>query len=629
MKTIHSGILTALCLTALAFSCTKTPAEPAVASFPEDDEIVAGIEVETAATRTSVADLDILWNEGDLLTVFPKISSNSKYVLKSGAGESSGIFRKVQGALTGDALPGYAAVYPYDEAVTIRRDGTVSMVFPSVQTYAEDSFGPGACPMVAWSQDTRLSFYNVGAFLVLPLKGNTWISAVEVTALGGESLSGQVEVVPGKNGPVTSFPEGTEGFDTVELFCDEPVRLDEEAETPFWIIVPPGTLEEGFTLTVTCEDGTSIEQSYTRTVEFVRNQVFRMDPLEITVEKTGLDLVIDDYRTLAANFPKAKNLFVEARFVLNETISGTEAADLKAESVAIYCYAWAQGYSEIDVLERNFITGEVFMYQYFADSPWLGDMFIPEAELRSLRFSLEDAILNAKNDPEAAGSDGLDTRYVTLRKPVWPVWDNPQYVIGGSASRNSHVFVDALDGTVKVLEGGSDGGGSSLAYLGEDLNIIRDIYWMDEPLGFPLEVRGFFTEAHYVLNKAMNELQASDLFPETVTYVFYVPADDEVPDNYLVRGMRDLTKGFSVPIETTAEIATGPWTGGGYFTPYELDDLISVEDAIYIVKLGNVKDPDTADVTLCRPDGQPVYVFRGESTPTITVDAITGEIITD
>ena len=629
MKTIQSSILTALCLAILALSCTKTPAEPAVASLPEGDEIVAGIEVETPATRTSVADLDILWNEGDLLTVFPKIASNSKYVLKSGAGETSGVFRKVQGALTGDALPGYAAVYPYDEDVTIRRNGTVSMVFPPVQTYAEDSFGPGANPMVAWSQNTHLSFYNVGAFLVLPLTGNTWISAVGVTALGGETLSGPAEVAPGKTGPVTVFPEGAEGSDTITLLCDDPVRLAEEEATSFWIVVPPAVLEEGFKVTVTCENGTIIEQSYAKEAEFVRNHVFRLDPMDVTVEKKCLDYVLDDYRTLAANFPNAKDHFVEARFVLNEAISETEAENLKAESIATYCYTWIEGYSEIDVLERDLNTGKIQMYQYFADSPWLGDKLIPDAELKSLRFSLEDAILQAKNDPDAVDSDGLDTRYITLRKPLWPVWDNLQYVIGGSASRNSHVFVDALDGTVSVLAGGSGGEGSALAFLIEDLSIIRDIYWMDQPLGFPLEVQGFFTEAHYVLNKAMNEVQAAELFAKTVTYVFYVPADGEVPDNYLVRGTRDLIKGFDTPIETAAEKADGPWTGGGYITPFEMDDIIDLEDAIYIVKLGNVDDPDTGDVTLCKPDGKPVYVFHGEGTPSVTVDAVTGEILTD
>ncbi|MBQ3723600.1 MAG: hypothetical protein II851_07830 [Bacteroidales bacterium] len=631
MRNHPFGTLLTLCLSILAFSCVNKVDEPDVATLSEGDEIFAGIQVETPATRTSVADLNVLWSEGDLLSVFPKMASNSKYILKSGAGEAFGVFTRVQGPLTGKSLPGYAAVYPYGETVTVERDGTVSLVFPSVQTYAEDSFGPEANPMVAWSQDTHLSFYNVGAYLLLPLKGNARVSAVEVTALDGETLSGQAEVKPGEDGPAMDFPEGAEGSDAITLLCNEPVWLDEEEETPFWIVVPPVTLEKGFNVTVTCLDGTVIEQAYAKKAVFERNHIFRMDPLEVAVEKTCLDYVKEGYRTLAANFPNAKDHFVEARFVLNDIIADTDPEELKAESVTVYCYTWVEGYSEIDVLERDFNTGETQMYQYFSDSPWVGDKFIPESELKTLRFSLEEALLNAKNDADAAAGDGLDTRYVTLRKPLWPVWDNPQYVVGGSASRSSHVFVDALDGKVLTLAGGSAGGEGSLVYLVEDQNIIRDMYWMDEILGFPLEIRDCFREVHYVLNKPMNAGQLLELFAKDAIYVYYVPARDGVTDNYLIRGIRDLTKGFAGKIETEAEVVTEPWTGGDILTPDPLDAIISLEDAMYVVKLGNVTDPDTADVTLCQPVGSPnpLYIFRGVDTPSVVVDAITGEIVTD
>lgn len=632
MKKYRYGILPALCLSILAVSCVNKLDEPEVASLlPEGDEIAAGIEIETPATRTSVADLNVLWSEGDLLSVFPKFDGNSKYVLKSGAGETFGVFTRVQGPLTGKALPGYAAVYPYDETVTVKRDGTISMLFPARQTYAEDSFGPEANPMVAWSDDTHLSFYNLGSFLLLPLKGNGRISAVEVTALGGENLSGKVEVKPGEDGPVMAFSEGAEALDAVELFCEVPAWLNEEEVTDFWIVVPPVTLDKGFKVAVTCLDGTVIEKSYTKKTEFVRNRVFRMDPLEISQEKTSLDYVWEDYKTLAANFPNAKNHFVEARFVLNDIIAETEADKLKAESVTTYCYAWLGSMSEICVFEHNLNNGETQMYQYFADSPWLGDKFIPESEMRTLRFSVEDALIKAKNDPDASEGDGLDTRYVTLRKPLWPVWENPQYVVGGAASRGSHVFVDALNGKVSTLAGGSSGGGSSLEYLIEDLNIIRDMYWMDEILGFPLEIRECFKEARYALNKPMNAGQIAEIFAKEVTYVYYVPAQEDVTDNYLIEGKRDLLRGFASQIETTAKVVTDPWTGGERLTPDDTDAIISVEDAIYIVKLGNVDDPDTGDITLCKPAGSPnpLYIFRGVDIPTVTVDAVTGEIVTD
>lgn len=632
MKTKGIGFLPSLCLTALVLACVAPQPETSVPAVVEGEEIVAGIQTETPATRTFVEELKVLWSEGDLLSVFANKTGSSKYILKSGAGEASGVFKKVKDAFGGANYAGYAAVYPYDRAVTLDADGTVSLVLPATQTYAEGSFGPGANAMVAWSEDTHLSFYNVGSYLQLKLHGNARISAIELTALGGENLAGPVRVVRENGVPVVHFPKDAEACPTVTLCCDEAVQLDAEEDTPFWIVVPPVVLSEGFNVRMVCDNGKVVEKAYEKEAEFVRSELFNMAPLEVIVEKTCFDYVMEDYQTLADNFPNAKDHFVEARFVLNDIISETDADDLKAESITTYCYAWLEGYSEIDVLERDFITGETRMYQYFADSPWVGDKFIPESEMKTLRFSLEDALLNAKNDAEAAASDGLNTRYVTLRKPLWPVWENPQYVVGGAASRGSHVFVDALDGSVTVLAGGSQGGeGTTLEYLIEDQNIIRDMYWMDEILGFELEIRDCFREVHYVLNKPMNAGQAAEISVIEATYVYYVPPRDNVTDTYLIRGTRDLTKGFASNIETTAEITTDPWTGGECIVPDDTDAIISLEDAIYIVKLGNVKDPDTADVTLSKPVGSPnpLYIFRGEETPVVLVNAVTGEIISD
>ena len=123
-------------------------------------------------------------------------------------------------------------------------------------------------------------------------------------------------------------------------------------------------------------------------------------------EKTYYDYLMEDYRALVAAYPEAKDNFIES---------------LKAESVEIICYTYLQGMSEIFIFERNFETGDTQMEHYSVDIPWTGDMKIPESDMKELKFSLEDAIDNARKDPDAAASDGLDTRFITLRKPLWPV----------------------------------------------------------------------------------------------------------------------------------------------------------------------------------------------------------------
>ena len=347
-------------------------------------------------------------------------------------------------------------------------------------------------------------------------------------------------------------------------------------------------------------------------------------------EMSYFDYLIADYSALVAAYPEAKNNFVEARYTMNERISESTPESLKVESVEIYCYTYLEGMSEIFVMERNFETGESQMDHYSVETPWTGDMKIPESEMMSFRYSLEDAIRRARRDPEAAASDGLDTRYVTLRKPLWPVWENPQYVIGGSSGRKFHIFVDAKTGTVKSLESPIEEG-SALAYLFNDYSYIIDVYGNQEIMGYRIELGQCFVEAQYVLNAPLNSLQASTLFPKEVTYYFYGPKLSKDGKDVLVKGWRDLTEKTVNPPGTSMEELSSPWTGDRFIDPVTLGDVIDIEDAIYNVKIASVTDPDTKLVNLRWPDVSPAfehpqYEFVGDKTKTVYVDALTGEV---
>ena len=347
-------------------------------------------------------------------------------------------------------------------------------------------------------------------------------------------------------------------------------------------------------------------------------------------EMSYFDYLIADYSALVAAYPEAKNNFVEARYTMNERISESTPESLKVESVEIYCYTYLEGMSEIFVMERNFETGESQMDHYSVETPWTGDMKIPESEMMSFRYSLEDAIRRARRDPEAAASDGLDTRYVTLRKPLWPVWENPQYVIGGSSGRKFHIFVDAKTGTVKSLESPIEEG-SALAYLFNDYSYIIDVYGNQEIMGYRIELGQCFVEAQYVLNAPLNSLQASTLFPKEVTYYFYGAKLSKDGKDVLVKGWRDLTEKTVNPPGTSMEELSSPWTGDKFIDPVTLGDVIDIEDAIYNVKIASVTDPDTKLVNLRWPDVSPAfehpqYEFVGDKTKTVYVDALTGEV---
>ena len=347
-------------------------------------------------------------------------------------------------------------------------------------------------------------------------------------------------------------------------------------------------------------------------------------------EMSYYDYLIADYNALVAAYPDAKDNFVEARYVLNGVISETAPESLKAESVELYCYTFLQGVSEIFVFVRDFETGETQMVHYSADSPWIGDMKIKEEEMVTLKYSLEDAIDNARKDPAAAASDGLDTRYITLRKPLWPVWENPQYVIGGSSGRKYHVFVDSKTGDVKSLETPIEEG-SSFEFLLNDYSYMLDQFENNEIMGYRINLQGCFVEARYVLNEPVNSLQASLLFPKEVTYLFYGPKLSKDGKDILAKGWRDMTDGPEVPLALSMDELDSPWTGDRFIDPSFADEIITIEEAINNLKLANVTDPDTKLVNLRWPDVTPAlehlqYEFIGDKTKTVFVDAHTGEV---
>ena len=122
----------------------------------------------------------------------------------------------------------------------------------------------------------------------------------------------------------------------------------------------------------------------------------------------------------------------------------------------------------------------------------------------------------------------------------------------------------------------------------------------------------------------------SELYPVEATYTFFVPASAKVPTDYIAYGKRDFTRGPAAELETGGQAATTPWTSGYYVTAVLIDEIISLEDAIYNVKVAPVTDPDTPSVTLAWPKipscENPQYIFHGEEVPTVYVDAVTGEV---
>lgn len=341
-------------------------------------------------------------------------------------------------------------------------------------------------------------------------------------------------------------------------------------------------------------------------------------------EKTYLDCLIEDYQALVAAYPNAKDHFVEARFVLEDIIADAPASENKLKTMTTICYMWQErgGYSDIFVYDHDFTTGETSMLNYQADSPWLGDILLSGSDLEGLKVSLEEALDRAKK--EAGEGDGLNTAYVTLRKPLYPFWPNPQYVVGGLANRHDHVFIDAKDGKVSIEEAVFPEG-SAESFFVDDFGVIADEYFGEQRMGYQLDVKWNLAEVRYELNDNVNAKKASDLAPVKATYVFHIPAKDGHPA-YLIQAVRNSFQ-IGTELEFMEEEVSTPWPAEQFIDITA--EWIGLTDAIYAVKLGNVNDTDTNQISFYNSGtlGTHVFQFFGNTTPSVYVDAFSGEII--
>lgn len=268
----------------LAVACVTEPKE--VPQVPGGEELVAGIE--NSGTRTVVnEDLQVLWETADQISVFLQTTENRPYELQGEGGVATGKFSRTtkQSPEYYAAVPYNYGVYPYFSGTSISADGVITLELPAEQAYAENSFGPCANVMVAASEDKTLNFKNLNGYICVRLTGDVAVETVSLISNTGEMLAGtaQVTVKPDAEPVVTFAEEG--GIGSVTVLCEKPVQLSSE-ETLFWVVVPPATYPEGFTLTVTYNGGQEFVLEGSSSLELARSTVVKMPVVNIVAPKT-------------------------------------------------------------------------------------------------------------------------------------------------------------------------------------------------------------------------------------------------------------------------------------------------------------------------------------------------------
>ena len=292
MRKCFSTLILLLAVTA----CTSTlDNELTISSqrvYPRDDTffyaMMEGMEEMSDTTTKVFADsrLRVLWNEGDMVTIFNKNDFNRPFKFMGKDGDNYGTFKQMavnDEPWSVNDLPRAYAIYPYAESTTIEGDGTMNVSFPVTQHYQKDSFGLGANTMVSVTDNDVLQFKNAGGFLSFKFYGEG-VSVKRITLRGNnhEKLAGKAIIAMSVGGlPVVTMQD--DAFEFVTLTCDEPVALNAGADgfVEFWFVLPPTDFTQGFTVTVTDTAGGTFEKSTSSHVTVNRNNLSRMSPMQV------------------------------------------------------------------------------------------------------------------------------------------------------------------------------------------------------------------------------------------------------------------------------------------------------------------------------------------------------------
>lgn len=222
------------------------------------------------------------WTEGDEVSIFTS-TYNQKYLFTGQTGDKEGKFEKVDNGefVAGGTISRNYAVYPYLEGTSMTYDEQIKIVLPSVQSYAENTFGQGANIMAAVTSDIEdrfLHFKNLCGYLVIKIFGNASVSSIVLEGHNHEKISGNATIdFPDSGRPVLTNLSNSK----ITLECGNiEIGKTPETATEFWFVVPPVTLN-GFTIKVTDTAGHIIEQSYSGQIEISSNRIKKMEAFQL------------------------------------------------------------------------------------------------------------------------------------------------------------------------------------------------------------------------------------------------------------------------------------------------------------------------------------------------------------
>lgn len=275
--------ITMICMAAmllLAASCKKEEQvnENGVGEF----SFSVKTETSDSDSKTHLAGTSVVWDNDDVIKVINKDGTAknftfSKYVMSSDA--STAEFNSEN--VTADFFkPPYTGYYPSDLNPS-------SYSLPQTQTYSAEGFAAGANPMIATNANNKnLYFKNLCGVLEIDLFSDAGSTVKEIIVRSNntnEKLWGAGSISNGL------FVVSNGGDHTITLDCGDGVKLsaDKDNPTPFFIVLPDGTLQQGFEVEVIDKYNQSWTRQTTKDNIIKRSRVRKM---QTSCVKIGVQL---------------------------------------------------------------------------------------------------------------------------------------------------------------------------------------------------------------------------------------------------------------------------------------------------------------------------------------------------
>ena len=239
-------------------------------------------------------------NVGDTFHVFNKINHSDTYTYNGNVDANGSPIIELTNQTdftTHTETDKVVVVHCQDGTPTVTVDnGTVTAlkaIVRSTQHYVKDSFAVGSAPMVSISNDVNsVSLKNVCGWVNVQLTGKgESIKKIEFKGNNNEQLATSSIISSSATISTTDLSVSEVGyaFEKLTLVFDELVTLS-STPTNIYFTMLPVKFTNGFTVKITCTDGTVMTKTTKNEINIGRNEIQPMNPFEYAGEPIKIDI---------------------------------------------------------------------------------------------------------------------------------------------------------------------------------------------------------------------------------------------------------------------------------------------------------------------------------------------------